>query len=508
MRYLSTRDGSDAPASFDEVVRQGTAPDGGLYVPDEIPVLPPEELEGLAALSYAEAAFRVISAFHPGLPDQTLRDILSAAYPGAFQEDEPAPLRADRSGCCPVLELWHGPTAAFKDLALQVLPRFMAACSDEGEEQLVLVATSGDTGSAALEGFADRPGVRCAVFYPVEGVSGLQRLQMTTREAGNIEVFAVEGDFDACQQGVKALMADPSLTARLLDRHAITLASANSINWGRILPQIVYYAVSWSHLRAAGLLGEEEVLDVCVPTGNFGNILAAWYARRMGIPLGRLVCATNRNDVLAEFLATGRYDTAGRDLHRTPTPSMDILRASNLERLLYHLTEGDGEQVRSWMGQLDGEGEFEVDPSTLARVRETFLPASAGDDEILETLQRRHAETGEIIDPHTAAARYAAEHTHGEETMLVVSTAHWSKFPGTVVRALEGMRFEEPLPSPLRGQDPFGLLRHVAAKTGAEIHPSIRALEGAPEVHDTPPLPPDGLEIALLSWLEEFRRGV
>jgi len=477
MKYVSTRDDSAERVSFCEVVLRGTAPDGGLYVHERIPSLDRDLLEGLASLSYEDAAARVISAFDPGLPADLLDRMMRIAYPGRFHGEDPAPLVVGERGCCHRLELWHGPTAAFKDLALQVLPLFMEAASGE-REHLVLVATSGDTGSAALEGFADRPGVRCAVFYPAHGVSELQRLQMTTRQAENIAVFSVEGDFDDCQRGVKALMADPVLASRLLDGHGLELASANSINWGRILPQIVYYAVSWSRLHERVALPLEGTLDVSVPTGNFGNLLAAWYARSMGVPLGRLVCATNSNDVLAEFLATGRYDLTGRELVHTPSPSMDILRASNLERHLYHLTGGDAAQVGTWMQELDRQGSFEVDPGVLEKLREVFLPASTDDAATLEMIRRCHEEKGVLLDPHTAAAWAAAEHVQGPDPMLVVSTAHWSKFPGAVARALEGIPFGGEPPPSLSVPQPLDLHREVATRTTSTIPPAIRGTSG------------------------------
>ena len=349
MKFISTRGKSPAVTAA-EAIRRGLAPDGGLYVPDELPVFSASELEALYALPYAELSAAVLERFLPGFSREELLDYTKKAYP-SFDDDAVVPLHALGDKLW-TMELFHGPTCAFKDVALQILPYLLAAsvrkCADD-HTVAILVATSGDTGKAALEGFADVPGTKIAVFYPDGGVSDIQRAQMATQGGNNVLVLAVRGNFDDAQTGVKDIFADAALASEL-DRAGVVLSSANSINWGRLAPQIAYYFAAYAQLLRAGAIAPGERVDFSVPTGNFGDILAGYFAKRAGLPVGKLLCASNSNNVLTDFLRTGVYDK-NRPFLRTMSPSMDILVSSNLERLLY-LAAQDGERVSEWMRAL------------------------------------------------------------------------------------------------------------------------------------------------------------
>jgi threonine synthase len=383
-----------------------------------------------------------------------------------------------------VLELWHGPTLAFKDMALQCMPLFFSQALEQAHADgrtafdfLILVATSGDTGVAALDGFADRGHTRIAVFYPDAGVSALQQRQMTTQPGDNLTVLALDGDFDACQSAVKAVFDDEAFAAELGQRFGLALSSANSINWGRLLPQIAYYMSAYADLAAAGALGAGAPLDVCVPTGNFGNILAAYYARRMGVPLGRLLCASNTNAVLADFIATGVYDISDRPLVKTPSPSMDILVSSNLERLLYDLS-GDPDLVAGWMHDLRDRRRFAVDGETKARLQELLTGDRVDDETCLRAIGAVHRQHGYLLDPHTAVAWETAARHGGAAPVLVVSTAHWSKFAADVVRGLTGVTPGAALPE---GDDAFALLdRVLELAPGETLPPQMEAVRTRP----------------------------
>jgi threonine synthase len=366
----------------------------------------------------------------------------------------------------------------------------------------VLVATSGDTGKAALDGFADRPHTRIAVFYPADGVSELQRLQMVTQRGENVAVFGVRGDFDDCQNAVKAAFDDDTFTEALRAERGLRLSSANSINWGRLLPQIVYYVSAYADMVASGGVKPGAPMDVCVPTGNFGNILGAYYARAIGTPIGRLLCASNENNVLSDFIATGVYDVSERRLVTTPSPSMDILISSNLERLLFELTR-DGRRVRGWIDELKELGRFRVDMDTFQRVREVFLGDWATNDESLATIRRVWEQYGFLLDPHTAVAWEVAERLRGDAPVLVVSTAHWAKFGGDVYRALAGIPAAGDLPADVVGLGPLELLGRVSDM--AEGQPIPRALA---ELGDVPERftevvdgTMEGVEGAVAGWL-------
>jgi len=505
MRYHDTRGLADRPRTFTEAVLDGIAPGGGLFIPERLPELSVGELDGLAALPYAARAERVLAAFEPDLAPEVLHAATIGAYGTQFDTRDIAPVR-DLGDGRHILELWHGPTLAFKDMALQLMPRLFsasierAAANGRGDrEYLILVATSGDTGAAALEGFADREHTRIAVLFPDAGVSTLQERQMTTRPGANVNVFRVRGDFDACQTTVKRVFEDAAFATELHAGHGLSLSSANSINWGRLLPQVVYYLSACADLRARGALRDGQLVDVCVPTGNFGNVLAGWYARRMGAPIGRLISASNANNVLADFMSTGVYDISARSLVKTPSPSMDILVSSNLERLLADLT-GDPARVRGWMSDLRETGRYEVDPATLSSLREAFAGGWVDNATCLATIAEVQRERGYLLDPHTAVAWKVAEQVAEDRPMLIVATAHWSKFAADVTRALTDQAPEAPMPT---GDAELELLGRVAdLAPGAVIPPQLDAILRRPVRFRTRiDATPDVLEATLRGWL-------
>jgi threonine synthase len=349
--YHDTRGLDSESLTFTEAIIAGIASGGGLYVPDELPHLSLEDILAFESWPYWRRAAAVFSRFGVDVPDGRIDELMQDAYGLQFDDERIAPIEEVVPGTW-VLELWHGPTSAFKDMALQCLPLFFSEALEglrfsgtETGDYLILVATSGDTGKAALEGFSDREHTGIVVFYPADGVSDIQRKQMVTQAGDNVGVFGVRGNFDDCQSAVKAAFDDQAFRLELAEQHGLTLSSANSINWGRLLPQVVYYVSAYADMVAAGGVVAGEPMDVCVPTGNFGNVLGAYYARRIGVPIGRLIVAANENNVLADFIATGLYDINDRQFVTTPSPSMDILLSNNLERLLHELT-GDPMRVR------------------------------------------------------------------------------------------------------------------------------------------------------------------
>ncbi len=438
MEYFSTR-GSGARISASEAIAQGLAPDGGLFVPAQLPPVTEEALRELLPLGYGARAKRVLSMYLPEYSEAELDELVAASYGANFDTAAIAPMRfTDES--TGYLELWHGPTSAFKDMALQMLPHLLTASLKKCGEQrgvCILVATSGDTGKAALEGFADVRGTKILVFYPRDGVSDVQRLQMVTQTGENVGVCAVEGNFDDAQTGVKRIFGDRELAERLSAKGWF-LSSANSINWGRLLPQIVYYFSAYCDFVNSGRIKCGERVNFCVPTGNFGNILAGWMAKEMGLPVLRFVCASNANNVLTDFIDSGVYDRR-RPFHVTTSPSMDILVSSNLERLLYFLSK-DTERVAGWMKQLSDEGRYDVGPELRAAVRRDFEAGFCGDAETAEEIARVWRENGYLIDTHTAVAsrvlrEYRARSGDGTPA-VVVSTASPYKFCDSVLRAL------------------------------------------------------------------------
>ena len=465
--YVDTRGAAGEPVPFTQAVINGLAQGGGLYVPEELPTLSLDEICALARLPYAQRAAAIYKAFNVDLPDEAIDELMGRAYGDNFDDEAICPITSlDES--THILELWHGPTSAFKDMALQCLPHFFSASAEQLREEgtrdhefMIRVATSGDTGKAALEGFKGVDGVSIGVLFPDGGVSDIQRKQMVTTTGDNVQVWAVRGNFDDCQTGVKHAFADEKFAEKLLDEYRIALSSANSINWGRLLPQVVYYISSYAELVAAGKIEAGCPIDVCVPTGNFGNILAAWYAKQIGVPIERLLCASNDNRVLTDFINTGTYDISDREFILTSSPSMDILVSSNLERQLFELTGRNGEAIRQWMADLADARCFRVDAETFRRVRENFSADSVDNATCLATIREVLDAHDYLLDPHTAVAYAAAQNLRGENPVLIASTAHWAKFGNNVYRAIHGIEPSGELPA------------DVAALTGCELNKLI-----------------------------------
>jgi len=505
IRYIDTRGLGERPVTFTEAILHGIAPGGGLFVPERLPRFTVEELVALAAIPYHERAARIFTAFEPDLSPDRVAAIAIQAYGRNFAHPEVAPVRRVGENRF-VLELWHGPTLAFKDMALQCMPLLFSEALERAQragitdlDYLILVATSGDTGVAALNGYADRPHTRIVVYYPDAGVSAVQERQMTTQPGDNLSVFRVAGNFDACQSTVKAVFDDGAFAEELAREHRLALSSANSINWGRLLPQVAYYASAYADLVRGGHVIAGDPIDVCVPTGNFGDILAGYYARHAGVPIRRLLCASNTNNVLADFIATGVYDIAARDLIKTPSPSMDILISSNLERLLYDLTRNT-ERVRGWMADLQRSRAFSVDRHTHQLLRQQFTGAWVDNDTCLQTIGEVYGQHGYLIDPHTAVAWRVAEDLRSDAPVLVVSTAHWSKFAPDVLRALHGIAADAPLPA---DADQLALLDRVVALAPNEaVPPQLAAVRERPIRFDTRIAGTrEALEQSLRDWL-------
>ena len=455
MLYTSTR-ACGVRVAAAQAIAQGISRDGGLFVPESIPRFAPGELDVLARMDYIGRAEHILAKFlgDDGGPAAWKREELArcarAAYEGAFSHPAVAPVRPlpSQNGALSVLELFHGPTCAFKDLALQLLPHLLTVSAaktrqskaDAASEIIILVATSGDTGKAALEGFRDVPGTRIIVFYPSEGVSSVQKLQMVTQEGANTLVVGVNGNFDDAQTGVKEIFADAALR-NTLAAQGRAFSSANSINWGRLAPQIVYYVSAYCDLRNQRRLWPGEAVHFAVPTGNFGNILAAYYAKAMGLPVGKLICASNRNRILTDFFTTGRYDR-NRAFHTTLSPSMDILISSNLERLLWLASGRDSEAVARWMQQLSAAGAYEIPAELLSQLQTSFAVGACNDTQTKNTIHQYYTRSGYLADTHTAVALRALEdyrNATGDATpAVVVATASPYKFAASVLSAITG----------------------------------------------------------------------
>lgn len=482
MEYSSSR-GQAAPVSAAQAIKMGIAPDGGLFVPDFIPRIDPALISRMAELTYQARAKEIIALYLTDFTAAEIARCVDQSYDGeSFDDPRIAPLvRLDSRTF--IQELWHGPTCAFKDMALQMLPHLMvtsAAKTGEKDEIVILVATSGDTGKAALEGFKDIDGIKLIVFYPQGGVSEVQKRQMITQTGNNVMVAAVEGNFDDAQSGVKRIFADPVFVEKLA-ANRIKMSSANSINWGRLLPQIVYYVSAYVDLLAAGQIAAGEEINVVVPTGNFGNILAAFYAGRMGIPIERLICASNINYVLTDFINTGIYDRQ-RDFAQTISPSMDILISSNLERLLFELTGHDAQKVAGWMKALQSEGRYEVDSDVKEKIRTAFWADYASDEETKATIRSTWEKRGYLLDTHTAVGvnvynKYIA--SSGDKTVTIIaSTASPYKFSKSVAEAIME-------PSQLAGMDEFEIARALAQYTGTSVPKGLHDIESRPILHRT-----------------------
>ena len=442
--YHSTR--SSVPScSSKEAIRTGIAPDGGLFVCDALGEKQ-IDIETLAQKGYLELAREVLGALLPDYSADEIAACVAEAYTGSFADEEVTPLvplkAAPNADGTPtyVLELFGGPTSAFKDVALQMLPRLMARTSaGEGDPERIMIvtATSGDTGKAALEGFADAPGCGITVFYPEGKVSRVQNLQMSTQEGSNVAVCGVRGNFDDAQSAVKRIFADTELAARLREQGTV-LSSANSINVGRLVPQVVYYFAAYAQLLRAGAIQAGDAVEFCVPTGNFGDILAGYYAKRMGLPVAKLIVASDKNNVLFDFLTSGTYDR-NRPFFTTTSPSMDILISSNLERMLYYLADGDCELVADLMAKLADGGDYTVPAELLTRIQEVFGCGWADEDQVAAAIRRCWNENGYVIDPHTACGFHVLEQqaaTEGAAARVLLSTASPYKFPKAVASAL------------------------------------------------------------------------
>lgn len=468
--YKSTR--GDKLYTFSDVILKGIADDGGLFVPTEIPQFSLDQLKLLIDKSYQERALFILDLFQIDFSKSLLKKIIKKAYSDNFDHHRIAPLVKLKDNQY-ILELWHGPTSAFKDMALQIMPLFFCEAvkidnrkrEAEGKKPLrylILVATSGDTGKAALEGFKEKKDVSIVVFYPERGVSKLQELQMITQEGNNLAVYGMEGNFDDVQRIVKEILDDQKFNRILLKRRNLLLSSANSINWGRLLPQVVYHVSSYLDLVDQKVINTGDAVDVVVPTGNFGNILAAFYAKEIGLPVRRLVCASNENNVLTNFLKTGVYDISQRDLIKTPSPSMDIIVAGNIERLLYEATQ-DPVKVSQWMRQLKSEKRFTVDEKTKVFLQKTFYADWVSNDECLLTIKKTYEETDCLIDPHTAVAqavvnRYCQKKLDNVP-IIICSTAHWAKFAKDVYKALIGLKYIDLQP---KTADEFEILSRIS----------------------------------------------
>lgn len=480
MKYISTRGGGSLFTAA-EAIQAGLAPDGGLFVPEVTPKLAGNMAEELAPLDYQGRAVRILQPFLTDYSAAEIESSVRAAYGGdKFDHAAVAPLRNIEDGLS-VLELWHGPTSAFKDMALQLLPHLLSqalAKTREKREVVILVATSGDTGKAALEGFQDVKQTRIIVFFPDEGVSEVQRLQMVTQEGSNVAVVAVNGNFDDAQTGVKRIFNDPAFGAELSDR-GFLLSSANSINWGRLVPQIVYYYSAYADLVKDGRIHAGQEVNFVVPTGNFGNILAGYYAKQMGLPVGRLICAANHNNVLTDFLRTGVYDRR-REFYKTMSPSMDILISSNLERMLFYATGGDTAQVSNWMAELNNSGIYRVDGAPLAHIHNTFWSGWADEETTAGTIREVYERHRYLLDPHTAVAWSVAQEyrheTSDQAPLVVVSTASPFKFNQSVLEAIQG-------PTVTQEKREFDILRELSAITGWTVPKALATLEHKPVKH-------------------------
>lgn len=479
MNYYSTRDHTIS-ASAAQAIVQGICSNGGLFVPSSFPSVSPECLAAMEKMDYQGRAAKILGLYLTDFPSKEIAECVTAAYgKGKFSGKSPAPVVTPGTGVS-FLELWHGPTCAFKDMALQILPHLLTRSLKKihtEKKALILVATSGDTGKAALEGFRDVPGTQILVFYPKDGISTMQELQMCTQEGHNVSVVAVHGNFDDAQTGVKKIFGNMELCRKISER-GFLFSSANSINWGRLLPQIVYYFSAWCDLAASGVIRQDEKVNFCVPTGNFGDILAAYYAWKMGLPIHRLICASNSNNVLTDFLTTGIYN-CNRHFYTTISPSMDILVSSNLERLLFDITGKDDTRISGWMNELLNSGKYQIDPVSLQKIQNLFSSGFCSDQETREEISRLFQTEHYLCDPHTAVAAHVCREyrkkTCDPTHTVIVSTASPYKFAPDVLYALE--------PNGQPESDTFRAVRRLSKITGTTVPVPIAALEAKPLRH-------------------------
>lgn len=476
VNYFSTR-GGGRPVSASEAVLKGLAEDGGLFFPDHIPALT-KSLKELSEMSYQEVAYEVMQPFLSDYTEEELKNCIKNAYDSKFDTEEIAPLvYADGAY---YLELFHGATIAFKDMALSILPHLMITAARKNHiknEIVILTATSGDTGKAALAGFADVKGTKIIVFYPKNGVSPIQEKQMVTQKGENTFVVGIHGNFDDAQNGVKKIFGDKEFEKLMAD-NGYQFSSANSINIGRLIPQMVYYVYAYSRLLKEGKLSEGEPVNVVVPTGNFGNILAAYFAKNMGLPVAKLICASNENKVLFDFFRTGIYDR-NRDFVLTSSPSMDILISSNLERLIYLIAGSDAEKNKELMMRLSASGKYEITSEMQEKLHD-FYGGYAAEEETAKTIASLYENCGYVIDPHTAVAscvyRKYKEQTKDETKAIIASTASPYKFTRSVMSAID---------SQYDGLDDFALADKLSELSGVKIPEAVEGIRTAPVLHDT-----------------------
>ena len=482
MLYTSTR-GYNTPLSAAEAIKQGPAPDGGLFVPTKIVSFNVEDLVLMQDQSYQQRAVKILKPYLTGFSEDEINESVHQAYNNTkFDHPKIAPL-ISLDNRLSVLELWHGPTCAFKDMALQLLPHLMVKSMDKTQESsgiLILVATSGDTGKAALAGFSGVPNTAILVFYPENGVSEVQKYQMLTQEGANVGVCAVRGNFDDTQSTIKDIFNDRKMQ-QTIAKLKFKFSSANSINWGRLVPQIVYYFSAYADLLATAQISPGEKINFVVPTGNFGNILAGYYAKKMGLPVHRLICAANENNVLTDFINSGVYDRR-RDFMRTISPSMDILISSNLERLLHEITVGDFNRVRKWMYDLIYQGWYAIDNSTREQIKTLFWSDFASDQDTISTIKEIYQKYGYVVDTHTAVGlnvynKYQ-EASQDSHYTVALSTASPFKFNSSVAKALLGSEHTA-------DTDEFTLLQMLSDFCKLPIPQSLQELQNRPVLHNT-----------------------
>ena len=474
--YRSTRN-KEVSVTASQAILKGLADDGGLFVPESIPALD-KSMDELAGMSYQETAYEVMKQFLTDFTEEELKNCIASAYDEKFDTKEIAPIR-EADGTY-YLELFHGATIAFKDMALSILPHLLITSAKKNQvknEIVILTATSGDTGKAALAGFAEVPGTRIVVFYPKNGVSPIQEKQMVTQKGANTFVVGIKGNFDDAQTGVKKIFGDKELAAEMQEA-GFQFSSANSINIGRLVPQIVYYVYAYAKLYAAGKLEKGEKLNVVVPTGNFGNILAAYYAKNMGVPIGKLICASNDNKVLYDFFVTGTYDR-NREFILTTSPSMDILISSNLERLIYKIAGADAEANKELMKSLSEAGKYDITESMKAQLAD-FYGEYASEADTAEEIREVYEKTGYVLDTHTAVAskvrrKYLAE-TKDETKTVIASTASPYKFTRSVMNAIDE-KYDK--------MSDFELVDELNKISGVAVPKAIEEIRTAPVLHDT-----------------------
>ena len=471
MLYSSTRS-NEKKVQSSTAIAQGISEEGGLFVPEFIPTLSYDNIKAMCKMSYVEKAEYILSKFLTDFSTEELKNCVENAYgSGKFDSEEVAPL-SKLNDSTYILELWHGPTCAFKDMALQLLPHLLTTAvkkTGDDSQTVILVATSGDTGKAALEGFKDVENTKIIVFYPSDGVSPMQKLQMATQEGENVSVCAIKGNFDDAQSGVKNIFTDPDTKARLLD-NKMKFSSANSINWGRLVPQIVYYFSAYCRLLEDGEISDREAVNVVVPTGNFGNILAAYYAKFMGLPIKKLICASNSNNVLTDFINSGEYDR-NREFFATISPSMDILISSNLERLLYHVSDSNCQMVKELMDALKTEGKYKVSDELKAKICDLFAAGYCDEESTQATIKSLYETYSYLCDTHTAVAvsvynDYVKETADNTKT-IIASTASAYKFPYSVLSCI----------ADAEGMNDFEMLEKLSVVTKTDIPESIVALK-------------------------------